>query len=277
MKKMILMLVAIMIAACGIKAINIEQPKAAVENNSEYKSPDKVISCLNAVIDKWGDKDNAKNTVSRNPESGAIVSKVTVMPFTCKDDALFETELKNIVAAFDSDQECAYNYGKINHDEFSRGGTDLATYTGEDDKNSEIILSRGEHLTYDLLYMEVKNANDPTKRDFYAIKWRKTQTGYDGRVFLITSKRPDLIINQGKEAAGQTENNLDEFFNGAEREKFKLLKKTAEMYKKEINELTKKYEDCTDANICSLLKSQINGTTQRYNDVINAMHAMIRR
>lgn len=272
MKKMILMLVAIMIAACGIKAINIEQPKAAVENNSEYKSPDKVISCLNAVIDKWGDKDNAQNTVSRNPESGAITSKVTIMPFTCKDDALFETELKNIVAAFDSDQECAYNYGKINHDEFSRGGTDLATYTGEDDKNSEIILSRGEHLTYDLLYMEVKNANDPTKRDFYAIKWRKTQTGFNGRVFLITSKRPDLIVQSEVKTIDEQ---VEDLISEADKKEYLLYKKTAEKYKKEIDEITQKRKLASSGNQIKMFEELINDYKVKYRQILDQMHTLI--
>ena len=255
MKKMILMLVAIMIAACGIKAINIEQPKAAVENNSEYKSPDSVISCLNAVIDKWGDKDNAKNTVSRNPESGAIISKVTIMPFTCKDDALFETELKNIVAAFDSDQECAYNYGKINHDEFSRDGTNWATYTGEDDKNTELILSVSERPTYNLLYMEVKNANDPTKRYFYAIKWRKTQTGYDGRVFLITSKRPDLIVQSEVKTVDEQ---VEDLICESDKKEYLLYKKTAEKYKKEIDEIMQKRKLASSGDQIKMFEELIN-------------------
>ena len=272
MKKMILMLVAIMIAACGIKAINIEQPKAAVENNSEYKSPDKVISCLNAVIDKWGDKDNSQNTVSRNPESGAIISKVTIMPFTCKDDALFETELKNIVSAFDSDQECSYNYGKINHDEFSRDGTNWATYTGEDDKNTELILSVSERPTYNLLYMEVKNANDPTKRDFYAIKWRKTQTGYDGRVFLITSKRPDLIVQSEVKTVDEQ---VEDLICESDKKEYLLYKKTAEKYKKEIDEIMQKRKLASSGDQIKMFEELINDYKVKYRNILDKMHTLI--
>lgn len=272
MKKMILMLVAIMIAACGIKAINIEQPNAGAENNSEYKSPDSVISCLNEIIEKWGDKDKAKNTVSRNPESGAIISKVTVMPFTCKDDALFETKLKNIVAAFDSDQECAYNYGKINHDEFSRDGTNWATYTGEDDKNSEIILSGGERLTYDLLYMEVKNADDPTKRDFYAIKWRLTQEGCDGKIFLITSKRPDLIVQSEVKTVDEQ---VEDLICEADKKEYLLYKKTAEKYKKEIDEIMQKRKLASSGDQIKMFEELINDYKVKYRQILDQMHALI--
>ncbi|MBR6198325.1 MAG: hypothetical protein IKQ72_12100 [Bacteroidaceae bacterium] len=282
MKKMILMLVAIMIAACGIKAINIEQPKAAVENNSEYKSPDKFISCINIIIDKWGDKDKTQNTVSRNPESGAIVSKVVIVPFNHgrSPQTFLEADLKKAINAYDDDKECAYNYGRINNVGGDRPPRDYwATFTGEDEGFQEIILSQADRLTYNLVFMEVKNADDPTKRDFYAIKWRKRQEDYDGKVYMITSKRPDLIM---RGANTSSEEKAEDVFSSNDKKMYLLYQKTAQEYKNTIDEFFAKLRS-TGYGVAGTenykererLKKIIDDYTNKYEEVVNKLHVLI--
>lgn len=278
MKKMILMLAAIMIASCGVKAINIEQPKAAVEDNSEYKSPDKVIVALDEIIKKYGKMDRATSSTMRNPESGAILRKLSIVPFSSEGNGLFEKDLNVAINAFEEDKDCAYNYSRVNKMDKKQNGISLGTFTGEDNNDYVIIADDDELLTYNAIIMEVKNADDPTKRDFYAIKWRKMPQGYDGKVFMITSKRPDLILCQTIEVEEQAEDHIEDFFSGSQRDKFVLLQKTAAMYKKEIDRLEKEHSATpqSNTNVRNRKLDEMNRMSQRYDEVISQMHNMIR-
>ena len=94
--------------------------------------------------------------------------------------------------------------------------------------------------------METKNTDDPEMRDFYAIKWKEQVGCTSGIIYLIKSKRPDLVLKEQQGASSSKARNIDEemmdYIDDSDKFRINLLGQLIENYDEELNALFEKRE-----------------------------------
>jgi len=150
--------------------------------------------------------------------------------------------------------------------------------TGDTEDSNIVLLNLPERQKYEVIYLEVKNEEDPTNRDFYGMAWKNDATGISGIVCKVTSKRPDLIKKDALDK-NNSEKNEDAFaalLDGADLKKLKALQALAANYKKEFEELTEKYKKSNDGTEAEELRKNLKIANGNYLKVINEIDTLIR-
>lgn len=157
-------------------------PSVAAEQTPPVKQPTTLISALKALYEKYGDKSLTSKTSRSNPETGMLEEKSEIMTIRCdKNNNL----LQNAIKAFEKEKECGYQYMHITP--FDRQNVAITT-------NSGSIIPRTSE-TQELWMLNVKNPDNPRLRDNYTLVLDDGKTVREGKIYLITSTRPDLQSN----------------------------------------------------------------------------------
>lgn len=185
MKRITLTILAIVMTFCGIQAQD-----TATEIATNLRNLD---DCLQKIADQYGIKDKAILRRDVNPLTNRLKSGSEIVPFKQNgenDDGLLSKLIAQADSAFFQcvmTRSC-YKFGRIYP---HTPDSDYTIYTGETVADKLTIMDAGEDAK--LVFMEVKESEDPTLRWFYGLKWTGEGSHLSGTIYTILSKRPDLI------------------------------------------------------------------------------------
>ena len=145
--------------------------------------PTNVLNAIERIENSYGIKAQRSITEKRSGVDDAIESRIIIIPFECPNGLGIMTDTKE---AFIKDKDLGFQFG-VNE---PGQGTTFKTYTS--DKPNEYIMTR-ENLYQSYYYINVKNNDNPTLRDHYGVQWQAFGDKIKGKVFVITSLRPDLV------------------------------------------------------------------------------------
>ena len=167
--------IALLAATLGCHATPIDEAPSTPPTN--------VINAIERIEHAYGIKDQRSITEKRSGVDNTIESTVIIFPFECPDGLGIMTDVKE---AFIKDKDLGFQFGVYEPGQ----GTMMKTYTG--DKPNEYIMTR-ENLNQAYYYINVKNNDNPKLRDHCAVQWQKSGNKIKGKIYLITSLRPDLL------------------------------------------------------------------------------------
>lgn len=245
---------------------------------------------MNKIAKLFGLKDNVQTEVVRQPESGALVSSLNIIPFVANiDDRMFvekapssrteeETSIKELIEeakqAFQScniSYSCGYLQGRLYGENFSTliaPGKAIRLLTPNTDEQ--------------LVYMEVKNMENPSMRDLYAVKWTVEDAAtINGALYFLTNRRPDLIEKDNDESGANVE--VKAYPQGGEdwhpsdkiMAKLKFLQGLNEKYDKDIEKLREDYSLTVNNEVKSVIKEQMQNLYYKRHEVIDEMHSIM--
>ncbi len=243
---------------------------------------------MNKIAKLFGLKDNVQTEVVRQPESGALVSSLNIIPFVANiDDRMFvekapssrteeETSIKELIEeakqVFQScniSYSCGYLQGQMYGENFS---TLIAP--------GKAINLLTPNTDGQLVYMEVKNMENPSMRDFYAVKWNVEDAAtINGALYFLTNRRPDLIEKDNDESnvevkaypqGGEDWHPSDKIMA-----KLKFLNNLNEKYDKDIEKLREDYSLTINNEVKGVIKEQMQNLYYKRHEVIDEMHSIM--
>ena len=175
MKRFFIML----LIACSAIATTNAQSK----NSNQKGKPTHVIAVLNELIDDHGLKQGNSYSVKRDPNTNIIESSERIVSFNI--DSYLTQFMEEVEEAFTADEPLSYSFVHVTPPSSRYYYIETANRNGEAVRNNN---------NQEMWLMCIKNTENPSLRDVYAIVWEKSANGklYTGRIFMITSKRPDL-------------------------------------------------------------------------------------
>lgn len=212
----------------------------------------------------------ATTELRRNPESNAVISSMEIIPFQ-SSSAVMADLIKKAQKAFEADRDKGYNYGNIQ-------GGNYGTFKGEDSQSILEIMNETEQPAPHILYLEVKCADNPQMRTFYGLKWaHKEGAGTYGTLYLITSKRPDLIIaEKDKKADDADEEDVMSLLPTDAQNRLKVLGAMIDTYTDEMNTLQRNVDE--NFGIPTLRQSfidQMNLLQKKRQELLDKVHQII--
>lgn len=150
--------------------------------------PTNVLNALERIEHAYGIKDQRSITEKRSGVDNAIESSIIIIPFECPNGLGIMADTKE---AFIKDKDLGFQFGVYEPGQ----GTTFMTYTSENP--NEYIMTR-ENLSQAYYYINVKNNDNPSLRDHYGVRWQAFGDKVKGKVFVITSLRPDLVEKENK-------------------------------------------------------------------------------
>lgn len=180
MKRITLTILATVMTFCGIQAQDTATEIATDLRNLDH--------CLQKIADQYGIKDKAILKRDVNPSTNRVKNLTEIVPFEQNgenDDGLLSKLIAQADSAF---FQCVMTSSCY---KFGRTNSGHTIYTGETAADKLTIMDDGEDAK--LVFMEVKESEDPTLRWFYGLKWTGEGSHLSGTIYTILSKRPDLI------------------------------------------------------------------------------------
>lgn len=239
--------------AFTIVILAIAVSNSLAQDNSAMTSAENVYKAMMAIRKEAGLEAETTSEMKRNPESGSVISAVEIIPIRSKNVAVMKSLLEKAKDAFEADKEKSYNSGNIQL--INTGGPLFGTWKGDDLTSFIEIMKMGEFPTPRLLYMEVKCADNPQMRTFYGLKWTEGKDEIYGALFLITSKRPDIILNADEKKAREDEDDILSLLPEDVQKKVKIMSKMIAEYSDEMDSLQRKADE---ARYPTLRDSYIN-------------------
>ncbi len=180
MKRFFIML----LIACSAIATTNAQSK----NSNQKGKPTHVIAVLNELIDDRGLKQGNSYSVKRDPNTNIIESSERIVSFNI--DSYLTYFMEEVEEAFTADEPLSYSFVHVTPPSSRYYYIETANRNGEGMPG----ISVRNNNSQEMWLMCIKNTENPSLRDVYAIVWEKSANGklYTGRIFMITSKRPDL-------------------------------------------------------------------------------------
>ena len=180
MKRFFIML----LIACSAIATTNAQSK----NSNQKGKPTHVIAVLNELIDDHGLKQGSSYSVKRDPNTNIIESSERIVSFNI--DSNWTSFMEDVEEAFAADEPLSYSFVHVTPP------SSRYYYIETANRNNEGMpgISVRNNNSQEMWLMCVKNAENPSLRDVYAIVWEKSANGklYTGHIYMITSERPDL-------------------------------------------------------------------------------------
>lgn len=167
--------IALLAATLGCYATPIDEAPSTPPTN--------VLNALERIENAYGIKNKQSITEKRNGVDNAIESSIIIIPFECPNGLGIMADTKE---AFIKDKDLGFQFGVYEPGQ----GTTFMTYTSENP--NEYIMTR-ENLSQAYYYINVKNNDNPSLRDHYGVRWQAFGDKVKGKVFVITSLRPDLV------------------------------------------------------------------------------------
>lgn len=180
MKRFFIML----LIACSAIATTNAQSK----NSNQKGKPTHVIAILNELIDDRGLKQGNSYSVKRDPNTNIIESSERIVSFNI--DSYLTQFMEEVEEAFTADEPLSYSFVHVTPPSSRYYYIETANRNGEGMPGISVRNNNNQEMWL----MCIKNTENPSLRDVYAIVWEKSANGklYTGRIFMITSKRPDL-------------------------------------------------------------------------------------
>lgn len=180
MKRFFIML----LIACSAIATTNAQSK----NSNQKGKPTHVIAVLNELIDDRGLKQGNSYSVKRDPNTNIIESSERIVSFNI--DSYLTHFMEEVEEAFTADEPLSYSFVHVTPPSSRYYYIETANRNGEGMPGISVRNNNNQEMWL----MCIKNTENPSLRDVYAIVWEKSANGklYTGRIFMITSKRPDL-------------------------------------------------------------------------------------
>ena len=180
MKRFFIML----LIACSAIATTNAQSK----NSNQKGKPTHIIAVLNELIDDHGLKQGSSYSVKRDPNTNIIESSERIVSFNI--DSNWTSFMEDVEEAFAADEPLSYSFVHVTPP------SSRYYYIETANRNNEGMpgISVRNNNSQEMWLMCVKNAENPSLRDVYAIVWEKSANGklYTGHIYMITSERPDL-------------------------------------------------------------------------------------
>lgn len=226
--------------AFTIAILAIAVSNSLAQDKSAMTSAENVYKAMMAIRKEAGLEAETTSEMKRNPESGSVISAVEVIPIRSKNVAVMKSLLEKAKVAFDTDKEKSYNSGNLQG--LNPGFANFGTWKGDDLASFIEIIRMGEFPAPRLLYMEVKCADNPQMRTFYGVKWAEGENEIYGALFLITSKRPDLILNADEKKVREDEDDIMSLLPEDVQKKVKIMSKMIAEYSDEMETLQGKVD-----------------------------------
>ena len=275
MKRITLTILATVMTFCGIQA----QGTATV-STTDLCNP---TTYLDKIMGHYGIKDREIMRREINPLTNRVKNLTVIMPFEQDgehDDGLLSELIAQADSAFGQyvfTPSC-YNFGKITPLTTHTGHT---IYTGETTADKLTIIDDGEDAN--LCYMEVKESEDPTLRWFYGLKWTRVGSHLSGTVYIILSKRPDLIEQESLvrsytttvSSKATSDEEIMETIDAAIRRKMLELEQLLEKYEDEQAYLHRNYLTADAHSNFKLKKSitkQMEKLMKKRQDALDELH-----
>lgn len=248
MKKITALLTIALLSIEGIMAQNV-LPK--LDYNYDF------YGVMQQMATHFGLRDEMNVKVQRNPESGALVSSMYILPFKIYLGYDGEdTMIPRLTEAFNQDKGKAYNCGSL------RAGHSMeqcGTYAGND-RNSYVLI-RDVGGQDNLLYLEMKNPFDPQMRDFFAVKWAEYKGENRqilGTMYYILSKRPDILLAEAQSNLPSNQVRVE-------------LAEALKMYDKRIQEVNETRKRCNGTSIGEW-EAVYRDLKKKRQEILDALH-----
>lgn len=273
MKRITLTILATVMTFCGIQA----QDTATDLRNLD--------DCLQKIADQYGIKDKAILKRDVNPLTNRLKSGSEIVPFEQNgenDDGLLSKLIAQADSAFFQcvmTRSC-YKFGRIYP---HTPDSDYTIYTGETAADKLTIMDAGEDAK--LVFMEVKESEDPTLRWFYGLKWTGEGSHLSGTIYTILSKRPDLIeLAQNAPvqsyittvpSKSRTPDDIMASIDEATMRKMTVLNGLLKQYDKEQKDLYGQYRNALslgNAELRGSITKQIKALMKKRQEVLDELH-----
>ena len=247
-----------------------------------------VMVVMNKIAQFYGLKDEVQTESARQPESGALISSLNIIPFRANQNDRIdiekapssgeyeETDIRELIGeAKQAFRSCNISYssgylqGRMCDEEYNvqiAPGKSLAL----------LLPNTDEHL----LYMEVKNKENPTLRDFFAVKWSYDDSDMvSGALYFITNRRPDLAEKDEQTAAivnlSPTVNSALTSVHISTRQRLALLEKLGAKYEEDIKQLQRDLFNADTSKEKRRIRKQIKQINKKRQEVLDEMHHII--
>ena len=161
---------------------------------SPASPPQKVIKALNDLRKLYGQEDKVTSSLTHTcyeDQTRFLTSSEQIIPFSCPaKDGAATFALADVRDAFEQDKVLAYSYNRIMPGEVR--DINVATCDFKEITIPVRNSSRQMHIG-----MSVINATNPELRDYYGVTWEQKSDSIHGKIFLITSRRPELRKDMG--------------------------------------------------------------------------------
>lgn len=257
------------ISILAILAIAIGNISA--QDNSAKTAAENVYRAMMEIRKNYGKEDEKIFELMRSPESGFVNTSVEIIPFRGKMITFY---INKAIEAFNKDCEKGYNYRKFNGTTI--GAETFGTFKGDDMNSYIMLMNRSEGSATNFIYLEVKCADNPQMRTFYGVKWMKLGEETSGSLYLITSKRPDLILSEADKKADDAdeEDALSSLSEDAQK-RIKVLATMIDTYSDELNKLQDKFERTGASDIRETFRQQIKLIMNKRQELLDKMHKII--
>lgn len=272
MKRITLTILATVMTFCGIQAQD-----TATEIATNLRNLD---DCLQKIADQYGIKDKAILKRDVNPLTNRLKSGSEIVPFEQNgenDDGLLSKLIAQADSAF---FQCVMTSSCY---KFGRTNSGHTIYTGETAADKLTIMDDGEDAK--LVFMEVKESEDPTLRWFYGLKWTGEGSHLSGTIYTILSKRPDLIeLEQNVPAQSDmtavpsghtTEEDLMASIDNATKKKIFMLDRLLKQYDDEQKNLYGLYRNAfnlSNVELKTSITKQIEALMKRRQEALDELH-----
>lgn len=272
MKRITLTILAIVMTFCGIQAQD-----TATEIATNLRNLD---DCLQKIANQYGIKDKAILKRDVNPLTNRLKSGSEIVPFEQNgenDDGLLSKLIAQADSAF---FQCVMTSSCY---KFGRTNSGHTIYTGETAADKLTIMDDGEDAK--LVFMEVKESEDPTLRWFYGLKWTGEGSHLSGTIYTILSKRPDLIeLEQNAPAQSdmtadpsksRTPDDIMASIDEATMRKMTVLDELLKLYDKEQKDLYDHYINAFNlgnAELKTSITKQMEALMKKRQEVLDELH-----
>ena len=249
-----------------------------------------VMVVMNKIAQFYGLKDEVQTESARQPESGALISSLNIIPFRANQNDRIdiekapssgeyeETDIRELIGeAKQAFKSCNVSYssgylqGRMCDEEYN-----VQIAPG---KSLTLLLpNTDEHL----LYMEVKNKENPMLRDLFAVQWEYDDSiMVSGALYFITNRRPDLPEKDEQKAAkleftqSHTANSVLPSVHISIRQRLALLEKLGAKYEEDIKQLQRNLFIADTSKEKRRIRKQIEQLNKKRQEVLDEMHHII--
>lgn len=192
MKKIFIML---LIAITAVTTTSAQQ--RAQQRKQQDNTPNNVIKTFDFICEHYGLNNSLEYSLKKNPNTGIIESKEVIVPFVCKKS---EPCIAMVANCFQIDERVSYQISHITKGNRNRFSIKVLT----SNEPAKTVVTRTSN-NQEMWYMAVKNPDNPQLRDVYAIVWEDMDAeNVKGKIFMITSLRPDLFEKEMEKEANNT-------------------------------------------------------------------------
>lgn len=259
------------ISILAILAIAINNVNA--QDNSAMTAAENVYKAMMDIRKIYGKESEKVFELMRSPESGVVNSSVEIVPFRGKAISL-NSSLNKTIEAFEKDSEKGYNFKKFNGATIN--AENFGTLRGDDMNSFITLMNKSEGSATNFIYLEVKCADNPQMRTFYGVKWTKQGEETSGSLYLITSKRPDLILNEAdKKADDKDEEDVLSSLPQDAQKRIKVLGAMIDTYSDELKDLQDRYNNTVASDVKETFRQQIKLIVNKRQELLDKMHKII--